>query len=180
MKIFLILAMAIFSNMAAQAQKNYIPLKEFQGDTLKYMIVNFVENKERYIGQKVDSLLNDLEFEISTTFWPTGDIMDGNIWPPAEEMDRWKTKGLKFSYINHHQIKKMRNEGRIEYYILYIQFNIHYSKVRKDWDKIKGTYWKKAYRDFVKDYIIENIKLEKITVDIFTIIENFNLSNGHI
>ena len=34
--------------------------------------------------------------------------------------------------------------------------------------------------DFVKDYIIENIKLEKITVDIFTIIENFNLSNGHI
>ena len=50
--------MAIFSNVAVQAQKNYIPLKEFKGDTLKYMIVNFVENKERYIGQKVDSLLN--------------------------------------------------------------------------------------------------------------------------
>ena len=55
MKIFLILAMAIFSNVAVQAQKNYIPLKEFQGDTLNYMIVNFLENKERYIGQKVIS-----------------------------------------------------------------------------------------------------------------------------
>ena len=75
---FLILAVALFSSIATQAQKNYIPLKEFQGDTLKYMIVNFLENKERYIGQKVDSLLNDLEFEIETTFWPNGDIMDGN------------------------------------------------------------------------------------------------------
>ena len=47
--------MAIFSNVAVQAQKNYIPLKEFQGDTLKYMIVHLFENKERYIGQKVIS-----------------------------------------------------------------------------------------------------------------------------
>jgi hypothetical protein len=47
--------MAIFSNAAVQAQKNYIPLKEFKGDTLKYMIVHLFENKERYIGQKVIS-----------------------------------------------------------------------------------------------------------------------------
>ena len=161
MKIFLILAMAIFSNMAAQAQKNYIPLKEFQGDTLKYMIVNFLENKERYIGQKVDSLLNDLEFEISTTFWPNGDIMDGN-----------KMTGLKFSHLSHHQIKKIAREGGGVYYVLHIRF-IKFSptytciKTYKDWQKIGGAYWKKAYRDFVKDYIIENITLERVEINNF-------------
>ena len=95
MKTCLILVVVVFGSIAIQAQQRYIPLKEFQGDTLRYMIVNFVENKERYIGQKVDSLLNDLEFEISTTFWPNGDPMDG-----------LKIKGLKFSYVNHHQIKR--------------------------------------------------------------------------
>ena len=58
MKTCLILVVVVFGSIAIQAQQRYIPLKEFQGDTLRYMIVNFVENKERYIGQKVDSLLN--------------------------------------------------------------------------------------------------------------------------
>ena len=156
MKIFLILAMAIFSNMAAQAQKNYIPLKEFQGDTLKYMIVNFVENKERYIGQKVDSLLNDLEFEISTTFWPNGDIMDGN-----------KMTGLRFSHLSHHQIRKISREGGGEYYVLFIRFAPPYIKAYSDWRKIGGAYWKKAYRDFVKEYIIKDIEIERIKISHF-------------
>ena len=161
MKIFLILAVALFSSIATQAQKKYISLKEFQGDTLRYMIVNFVENKERYIGQKVDSLLNDLEFEISTTFWPIGDIMDGH-----------KMIGLKFSYVNHHQIKKISREGGGEYYVLYIQYiklSPTYTciKTYSDWRKIGGAYWKKAYRDFVKEYIIKDIKIERIKVEHF-------------
>ena len=148
--------MAIFSNVAVQAQKNYIPLKEFKGDTLNYMIVNFLENKERYIGQKVDSLLNDLEFEISTTFWPNGDPMDG-----------LKIKGLKFSYVNHHQIKKISREGGGEYYVLFIRFAPPYIKAYSDWRKIGGAYWKKAYRDFVKEYIIKDIEIERIKISHF-------------
>ena len=62
-------------------------------------------------------------------------------------------------------------EGGV-YYVLHIQF-IKFSptytciKTYKDWQKIGGAYWKKAYRDFVKDYIIENITLERKKINHF-------------
>ena len=68
---------------------------------------------------------------------------------------------------NHHQIKKISREGGGEYYVLFIRFAPPYIKAYSDWRKIGGAYWKKAYRDFVKDYIIENITLERVDIEHF-------------
>jgi len=89
-----------------RAQQRYIPLKEFQGDTVRYMIANFVENKNRYIGQKVDSLLKDLEFEITTSFMSN-----------CNPMDNYKINGLKFSRHNHRQQVELYKKGG--YYLLF-------------------------------------------------------------
>lgn len=43
---------------------NYKELKDFQGDTLKYLQTNFLEHKDMYIGKPLDSLLNNLEIDI--------------------------------------------------------------------------------------------------------------------
>ena len=75
--LFILTILVLGGGTGTRAQQRYIPLKEFQGDTVRYMIVNFVENK--YIGQKVDSLLKDLEFEIITFFMAIRDPMDGLI-----------------------------------------------------------------------------------------------------
>ncbi|OOV19565.1 hypothetical protein [Flavobacterium sp. LM4] len=43
---------------------NYKTLKEFQGDTLKYLETNFLQNRDFYKGKPLDILLNDLEIDI--------------------------------------------------------------------------------------------------------------------
>jgi len=146
---FLILAILISGITGTRAQQRYIPLKEFQGDTVRYMIVNFVENKNRYIGQKVDSLFKDLEFEITTSF--TSD---------CNHLDKYKINGLKFSHHNHRQQVELHKNGE-GYYLLYIRFAPPYTatKTLDKWSQIKGVYWNKERRDFMKDYIIKDIKL---------------------
>ena len=144
---FLILVILVFGSVIAPAQQRYIPLKEFQGDTVRYMIVNFVENKNRYIGQKVDSLLKDLEFEITTSFMSN-----------CDPMDNYKINGLKFSHHNDRQQTELFKKGE-RYYLLYIRFAPPYTKTLDKWSQIKGVYWNKERRDFMKDYIIKDIKL---------------------
>lgn len=42
----------------------YKALKEFKGDTLKYLQTNFLEHQDFYIGKPLNTLLNDLEIDI--------------------------------------------------------------------------------------------------------------------
>jgi len=154
--VLFILVILVLGITNTRAQQRYIPLKEFQGDTVKYMQVNFVENKNRYIGQKVDSLLKDLEFEIITSFMAIRDPMDGLV---KNGMYGFKIKGLKFSHHNHRQQVELYKKGE-KYYLLYIRFAPPYTRVGNEWEQIKGVYWNKERRDFMKDYIIKDIELE--------------------
>jgi len=148
-KTLLSLIILVLGVTGTRAQQRYIPLKEFQGDTVRYMIVNFVENKNRYIGQKVDSLFKDLEFEIITSFMSS-----------CKPMDNYKINGLKFSHHNHRQQVELYKKGE-GYYLLNIRFAPPYTETKTldKWDQIKGVYWNKERRDFMKDYIIKDIKL---------------------
>ena len=148
-KTLLSLIILVLGVTGTRAQQRYIPLKEFQGDTVRYMIVNFVENKNRYIGQKVDSLFKDLEFEIITSFMSS-----------CKPMDNYKINGLKFSHHNHRQQVELHKNGE-GYYLLYIRFAPPYTatKTLDKWSQIKGVYWNKERRDFMKDYIIKDIEL---------------------
>ena len=39
---------------------------QFKGDSLNYLTNNFIDNKQKYIGKKLNVLLNDLEFEVKS------------------------------------------------------------------------------------------------------------------
>lgn len=43
---------------------NYIPLQRLQGDTLKYLQRNFLENQDFYRNKPLNVLLNDLDLDI--------------------------------------------------------------------------------------------------------------------
>jgi len=53
----------LFSNI--QSNK-YIPLLRYKGDTLGYVEHNFINNKQKYVGKNLNTLLNDLEIPIKS------------------------------------------------------------------------------------------------------------------
>jgi hypothetical protein len=50
----------------AMSDTGYKPFKEYKGDTLNYLKNNFITNKQRYIGQKLEVLFKDLEFPVKS------------------------------------------------------------------------------------------------------------------
>jgi len=75
-------------------------------------------------------------------------------------MDNYKINGLKFSHHNHRQQVELYKKGE-GYYLLNIRFAPPYTETKTldKWDQIKGVYWNKERRDFMKDYIIKDIEL---------------------
>jgi len=51
---------------SANQNNNYVALKMFKGDTLGYVQHNFIDNKEKYIGKDLNTLLNDLEIPVKS------------------------------------------------------------------------------------------------------------------
>ena len=62
-KIFLIL---FFTTIVVESfsQSGYVSLKECNNDTLKYMEVNFITHKDRYINQPFSEFTNEFELDI--------------------------------------------------------------------------------------------------------------------
>ena len=65
----LITIMLIFAGLIGGSQQRsktmgYKIMEECDYDTLQYLVANFRDNKQQYIGGKMEILLNDLEFEI--------------------------------------------------------------------------------------------------------------------
>lgn len=47
----------------------YVPMKEFNGDTLRYLETNFLNRKEYYINKNLGILLNDLEMPVKLHYY---------------------------------------------------------------------------------------------------------------
>ncbi|GEM_PF-4962245 len=54
----------ILSNSKTIIKNEYMPLSQFKGDTIAYIKKNFIENKDKYLGEKMKVLLNELELPI--------------------------------------------------------------------------------------------------------------------
>ena len=54
------------SKLSGNQDNKYLALKEFKGDTLKYVQHNFIDNKQKYIGKDLNNLLKDLEIPIKS------------------------------------------------------------------------------------------------------------------
>ena len=126
----------------------HVSLKECNNDTLLYTKTNFLQNKQNYVGLPVDSLFKDLDIPIEYF---------GTITPYREDGD--KISGMIIGYIpvwKEHQYKKSNKS----FYVLYIDFKKPYAVYDKEWISLKrnkGVRWVKEYRDFFKDFIIEDI-----------------------
>lgn len=58
----------------------YVALKKYNGDTLGYVQHNFIDNKQKYIGKDLITLLKDVEIPIKS-FIPTTSSSKRNIIP---------------------------------------------------------------------------------------------------
>ena len=52
--------------LSGNQDNKYLALKEFKGDTLKYVQHNFIDNKQKYIGKDLNNLLKDVEIPIKS------------------------------------------------------------------------------------------------------------------
>ena len=86
-QLFLIL---FFTTIVVESfsQSGYVSLKECNNDTLKYMEVNFITHKDRYINQPFSKFTNEFELDIYLK-WP----FDGRI------PDKSKFWGASMTYV---------------------------------------------------------------------------------
>ena len=59
---------------------NYVHLQNFKSDTLGYVQHNFIDNKQKYIGKVLNTLLNDVEIPIKS-FIPGDSEINNRIIP---------------------------------------------------------------------------------------------------
>jgi len=67
-------------NASANQNNNYVALKMFNRDTLGYVQHNFIDNKKKYIGKDLNTLLKDLEIPIKS-FMPGSSDLNQDISP---------------------------------------------------------------------------------------------------
>lgn len=149
MKTFITIMFIIAGLIGGSQQQSktvgYKSLAECNNDTLQYILTNFGDNKEQYIGKKVEVLLNDLEFEIEdflpmTNSW-TDTITGLIIWPltPIEK---------------HNTLL----QGKPIYSVA-VDFKTspHTYGAWKAAELEAGAYWRQPYIDIVKDQTIVHI-----------------------
>ena len=80
--LFLLLLFLVF-HLVNLGQGRYVSLKKCKNDTLQYALINFEQNKQRYIGKSMEMLLKELDFKIMPFFpWGICLIIPGNrIFP---------------------------------------------------------------------------------------------------
>lgn len=145
MKRLLIIIGILLLCIICQGQKKnndrHVSIADCGGDTLRYIEVNFLQNKDRYIGLKVDSLFKDLEIPIKF-FGPTGTRYR-------------KINGMRWTYLSGSERTAFEKSGKTYYYI-YIEFEGPFTVDRDEFLKLGGAYWRDKHRNFFKDFVIKD------------------------
>lgn len=147
--IMLIIASLLGGSLQQSKTVGYKSLAECNNDTLQYILANFGDNKEQYIGKKVEVLLNDLEFEIED-FLPMT-----NSWTDT-------ITGLMIWYLTPLEQHNTLLQGK-PVYGLSIDFKTS-PHTYGAWIAAAleaGAYWKQPYIDIVKDQIITHLVVAK-------------------
>ena len=138
---FGILLFAFVSQGQNESNGRHVSLADCGGDTLRYIKMNLLQNKERYIGLKVDSLFKDLEIPIKF-FGPTSTRFH-------------KVDGMLWTYLSGSEREDFEKKGKT-YYCIYIIFEEPYTKLEESFYKLGGAYWREKHRNFFKDFVIKD------------------------
>lgn len=138
---FGILLFTFVSQGQNRSNGRHVSLADCGGDTLRYIKENLLQNKERYIGLKVDSLFKDLEIPIKS-FVPT--------------ITRFhKVDGMRLTYLSGSEREDFEKKGKT-YYHIYIIFEEPYTVLEESFYKLGGVYWCEKHRNFFKDFVIKD------------------------
>lgn len=155
--LFLFVFMALSCGVFAQGP--YKSLAECQNDTIRYVLYNFSENKERYIGKRMEFMLNEVDIRMLSK-----QIIVSDTGPHVRDASlRNKIDGLKFRYLCYCQWKKQP--------VAY-QIAISFERLPNNhsWDEFDDRFldeegyiipWNDEMADFFKDFIVENIYVRK-------------------
>jgi len=141
------------SNNIRKQNYEYKALESFRGDTLNYVVSNFVEHKNQYIGKPASVLFNDLQYEIKS-------------YLPFSE-DAGETKTISISYLTDNQYTYKLSERQ-----KMIVINITFETITT-WDKVlelkAGNYeigtWTPRHRAYFEKLIVKDINYYAIPND---------------
>lgn len=144
------------------AQKPYRSLEECENDTIRYVLYNFQENKERYIGKTMQFVFDEIDMPLMThIFFP------GSTFPMPEE--ERMLEGLSLSYYCHYKMMRY-NKLKKTYYYVSFSFRKPYTRSDQEWkDFQKATAlsedddapWGEAHYNFFKDCVIDEVYVTK-------------------
>ena len=155
MKHILIALGMLVLNSVASGQKAYKNLEQFRGATIQYSEYNFAENKARYIGKSVATVLDEWKLPIKRFI---GIITDGfrkNI------NQRNKLEGIYLDYLTPLQTE-LYSEKDYPYRTLAITFSpphMHEDTYPAIVEKGGDDNWTQELYDYLKDFIVEDILL---------------------
>ena len=136
-----VLLLCIICQGQKKSSDRHVSLADCGGDTLRYIEVNFLQNKDRYIGLKMDSLFKDLEIPIKY-FGPISTRYN-------------KVNGMALTYLSGNERDDFKKTDKIYYYI-YITFEEPYTVDEDVFYKLGGAYWREKHRNFFKDFVIKD------------------------
>ncbi|WP_289292570.1 hypothetical protein [Bacteroides sp. 41_26] len=150
-KLFLVLFFTTSLVVESFSQSGYVSLKECNNDTLKYMEVNFITHKDRYINQPFSKFTDEFELDIYLQSPFNGRLPDkSKYWGASmtyvmEDYYYWRDKRpLYFIYVEFERPYLKNGE------------DIHYS-VRKSIPNL--------YRSLFKDQVIKDLEIRLVEND---------------
>lgn len=155
MKKYSIILLIIFSACTALREsnktvsnnqsKNYKTLNSFKGDTLGYVQHNFINNKKKYVGKDLFTLLKDVEIPIKS-YLPDVNIIDKNTTPAIY---------LQF-YPYDQAMEREHSQNKPVDIIIVWSFKLPSKSIDSLWRTNKGE-WKEAERIYFGKQIIKDI-----------------------
>ena len=135
-----------FVNDFVDQNKNYVALKMYKGDTLRYVQHNFINNKQKYVGKDLNTLLKDIEIPIIT--YEPGTSMENTNYVPYIYLQFCTTdESNRRMFSSNHPVN------------IIISWPKAFSKAIIDslWVKTKGD-WTIDARKFFGKYLIRDIE----------------------
>lgn len=148
----LLLLLFVLLHLTMSAQGPYKTLQECKNDTLQYVAYNFEQNKSRYIGKKMQFLLDEIDIPLMTK-----DIMLGDTGPWA---------GNKIRDLNLHYFPILGSYKHLGKTIYTVTISFHPSSYSHTIQEFENRFideegfivpWGEPLYQFFKEYKIRDI-----------------------
>jgi hypothetical protein len=125
--------------------QEYRPLPTFDTDTVAYYRYNFIENKDRYVGQRFEKLLADYELG----------IFNSSLIETSPFIDPEAKRYLQGAVIMYYPDAGNRAKHFIMHLYFYIDEKIDAEPLNRSLEAHR--YGKSFWWEFLKDYVIKEI-----------------------